>query len=304
MRLVTRSDFDGIVCAVLLKELEIADEIFLSHPKDLQDGKIPITSNDVLANVPYVEGCGLWFDHHSSEEERLNLEGKFEGASRAAPSTARVIYEYYNGAERLSKFDKLMKYVDLADAGQFTEDDILNPKRWVLLAFLCDPRTGLGYHRSYRISNKQLMSVLVDHIRTMDIDQILELPDVKERVDRYFDMNEVHKNFLHKHSYTDGPVVVTDSRGVTDIPPGNRFLIYPLYPDTNISIRIIDGKNKEFAAVSVGYSITNRTSNVDVGSLLLKYGGGGHKQVGTCQVPYADADRVVKEVIEAIKAQS
>ena len=269
----------------------------------MQDGKVPITENDVLVNVPYVEGCGLWFDHHSSEHERLNLEGKYKGSSKLAPSAARVAYDYYGGEEKLPKFKELMEKVDKADSAQFTREDILNPQGWEFLSFICDPRTGLGYHRSYKIGNKQLMEELVDYLRTKDINEIMEIPDVKERVDRYKEQNELHRKMLEELSKVDGPVVITDLRGVSEISPGNRHLIYALYPDTNISIRLIDGFKKQFVAISVGYSILNRTSNVDVGSLMLKYGGGGHKQVGTCQVSYDDADRVIGEMVEVIKAQ-
>jgi oligoribonuclease NrnB/cAMP/cGMP phosphodiesterase (DHH superfamily) len=301
MRLLTRSDFDGICCAALLKEIGLLEEMVYAHPKDLQDGKIEVTSNDILANVPYVEGCGLWFDHHSSEEERLELEGRYKGRSEPAPSAARVIYNYYD-SDKFRKYDEMMNYVDKVDSAQLSRDDILEPKRWVLLGFICDPRTGLGYHKEYRISNMELMQNLVDQFMTMSIDEILNTPDMKERVDRYFRNNETFKNFLVTNSRADGPIAITDTRGISEIPPGNRFLIYSIYPDTNISIRLIDGKDKAFVSFSVGYSILNRTSKVDVGSLMLKYGGGGHKAVGTCQVPYDNADRVLGELAQAIKS--
>jgi oligoribonuclease NrnB/cAMP/cGMP phosphodiesterase (DHH superfamily) len=304
MRLVTRSDFDGLVSAALLKEIGLMDEMFFTHPKDLQDGKVPVTVNDVLVNVPFVEGCGLWFDHHSSEGERLQLEGKFDGSSKQAPSAARVVYDYYGNDERLAKFKELMDAVDKADSAQFSKEDVLNPKGWELLSFICDPRTGLGYHREYKISNKQLMEQLTDLLRTKSLDEIMEDPDVKERADRYNEQNELHKKLLEEHSKVDGPVAITDLRGVSEIPPGNRHLVYALYPDTNVSIRLIDGFKKQNVAISVGYSILNRTAKVDVGSLMLKYGGGGHKAVGTCQVPYDDADKVIGEMVEAIKAES
>ena len=300
MRLLTRSDFDGICCAVLLKELGLMDEMVYAHPKDLQDGKIPVTADDILANVPYVPGCGLWFDHHSSEHERQELEGKYTGRSTKAPSAARVVADYYND-KRLEKFAEMLEYVDRVDSGNLTEDEILNPTGWVLLGFICDPRTGLGYHKGYRISNLAFMNDLVDHMRSKSITEILALPDTKERIERYRENDAVARAFLKERSYVDGPVLVTDARGAADIPPCNRFLVYSLWPDTNISIRLIDGRGKEFCAISVGYSILNRTATVDVGSLMLKNGGGGHKNVGTCQVPYEDADDVLKELIAACK---
>jgi len=301
MRLLTRSDFDGICCAVLLKELGVMDEMVYAHPKDLQDGKIKVDKNDILANVPYVDGCGLWFDHHSSENERLELEGGYEGCSKAAPSAARVICDYY-GAEKFGRFKGMLEYVDRVDSGQLTEYEILSPQGWVLLGFICDPRTGLGYHKNYRISNLAFMNDLVDHIRTKTMDEILTLPDTKERIQQYRVNDQKARDFLQKYSRIVGPVVITDARGVEELPPANRFLVYSLYPETNISIRMIDGRGKEFVAISVGYSILNRTATVDVGSLMLKYGGGGHRKVGTCQVPYNQADAVLKDLIDACKA--
>ena len=300
MRLLTRSDFDGICCAVLLKELGLMDEMVYAHPKDLQDGKIPVTQDDILANVPYVPGCGLWFDHHSSERERLSLQGKYEGRSTNAPSAARVIYDYY-GPEKLARFEEMLRYVDKVDSAQLTEDEILNPTGWILLGFICDPRTGLGYHKNYRISNLAFMNDLVEHIRTRSIDEILALPDTQERIALYRENDLKGRAFLKERSRADGPVVVTDARGAAEIPPSNRFLIYSLFPETNISIRLIDGRGKEFVAISVGYSILNRTATVDVGSLMLRYGGGGHKVVGTCQVPCDQADNVLNELVAACR---
>ncbi len=308
MRLVTRSDFDSIVSAALLRELGVVNDIFFTHPKELQDGKVAVTKNDVLVNVPYVEGCGLWLDHHSSEGERLNLQGKYKGCSKPAPSAARVVYEYYNCSEGPSKFNKLMKIdeimenVDKADSANFTIDEILNPEGRVLLSFICDPRTGLDHSHHYSISHMQLMTELVEYLRTKSIDEIMELPDIKERVSRYFENDKHHKAFLRKYSKVDGTIVITDLRGISDMPPGNRHIVYALYPDSNISIRIVDGEKDKFVTFSVGHSILNRTSNVDVGSLTLRYGGGGHKAVGTCRISCGDdSDRVLNKIVEAIK---
>ncbi len=301
MRLVTRSDFDGICCAVLLKEIGLVTDTVYTHPKDLQDGKVPIGKDDILANVPYVPGCGLWFDHHSSEEERLHLQGKYEGRSMSAPSAAHVIADFY-GPDKFTRLADMLKAVDKVDSGHLTEAEILNPSGWILLGFICDPRTGLGYHKSYRIGNREFMNELVDHIRTKSIEEILSLPDTRERITLYRENDLMARAFLIKHTRIDGPVLITDARGAAEIPPSNRFLIYSLFPKANISIRLIDGKGKEFVAISVGYSILNRTATVDVGSLMLKYNGGGHKAVGTCQVPYNAADRVLKELIAACKA--
>lgn len=301
MRLLTRSDFDGICCAVLLKELGLMEEMVYAHPKDLQDGKILVTGNDILANVPYVPGCGLWFDHHSSERERNDIEGRYEGLSKLAPSAARVIFDYY-GAEKFARFEELLEYVDKVDSAQLTEDEILNPAGWILLGFLCDPRTGLGYNKSYTISNLQFCRNLVDMIGEMSIGEILAHPDTKERVDFYFESTEKAKKFYKNCSWMDGPIVISDFRIAGMAPPSNRFLIYSLYPEADISIRMMDGKNGAFVSFSVGYSILNRTATVDVGSLMLKYGGGGHKVVGTCQVPYEEAEDVLYDMTAFIKA--
>jgi len=301
MRLLTRSDFDVICCAVLLKELGLMDEMVYAHPKDLQDGKIAVGQNDILANVPYVPGCGLWFDHHSSEQERLDLSGKYEGKSTIAPSAARVIYNYY-GAEKLSRFSDMLHFVDKVDSANLTEHEVLNPEGWVLLGFICDPRTGLGYHKDYRISNLAFMSDLVDHIRTKSIDEILSLPDTKERIAQYRENDQKARDFLKSSSRVEGSVVITDARGFKETPPSNRFLIYSMFPAANISVRLIDGKANEFVSISVGYSILNRSATIDVGSLMLKYGGGGHRAVGTCQVPYNMADLVLKEIIAVCNA--
>ncbi len=307
MRLLTRSDFDGLACAVLLVEAGIVDEYKFVHPKDVQDGKIEVTSNDVLTNIPYVPGCGLWFDHHSSEEEREELTEKFhfEGESRSAPSCARVIYDYYGGSEKFARLDEtgLMTAVDKSDSAQFTKDEILKPQGWVLLSFIMDARTGLGRYRDYRISNYQLMEDMIQHCRTMNAEQILEVPDVQERVKRYFEQEAQFRTMLKSNSWADGNVIVLDLHEVDEILSGNRFIIYALYPDQNISIRIIWGFKKQNMVFTVGHSILNRTSKTDVGSLMLKYGGGGHRVVGTCQVPTDDWEKVIAELLEQMKSE-
>ena len=283
MRLVTRSDFDGLVCGALLKEAGIIDHWKFAHPKDLQDGLVEITEDDCLANVPFVEGCGLWFDHHSSEFERNSLEGRYKGESRIAPSCARIIYDYYGGKDRFSHFNDMMEAVDKVDSGNLTIDEIQNPKGWILIGFLMDPRTGLGRWRNFTISNYQLMEKLIDACRTMNTEEILNLPDVKERIEVYNEQTEKFKEMVTAHTTIVNNVIITDLRGVDPIYTGNRFLIYSLYPEQNISAWIVNGKGGKGCSVAVGYSILNRTSKIDVGSLMLKYGGGGHKAVGTCQ---------------------
>jgi nanoRNase/pAp phosphatase (c-di-AMP/oligoRNAs hydrolase) len=302
MRLVTRSDFDGLVCAALLQELHLVDEILYTHPKDIQDKKVSVDSNDILANVPYAEGCGLWFDHHSSEEERLHLSGKYKGLSEKAPSAAQVIYEYYKSKNdtRLNKFAEMIQAVNKSDSAQYTKEDITNPKGWMLLAFLTDPRTGLGYHHGFSISNFELMKKMPDYLQTMSINEILDLQDVKARIKVYTEETEKYIKFIKEYSRNEGNAVIIDLRGVEDKAIGNRFVEYTIYPEQNISIRIIDGRGKEFVMISVGKSIINRTSPLDVGSLMLGYNGGGHKAVGTCQVQYSEVEKVLGELLNVI----
>ena len=200
MRLVTRSDFDGLACGALLKEVGVIDSWTFAHPKDLQDGLVEITENDVLANVPFVEGCGLWFDHHSSEFERNQLEGKYKGESRITPSCARIIYDYYGGQERFAHFDEMMEAVDKVDSGHLTIDEIQNPKGWILIGFLMDPRTGLGRWRNFTIPNYKLMENLIDACRTMNTEEILALPDVKERIEVYFEQTDKFKEMVKAHT--------------------------------------------------------------------------------------------------------
>ena len=301
MRLLTRSDFDGLACGALLLYLGKIDEWKFVHPKDIQEGLVQATDNDILANIPYIKGCKLWFDHHSSESERLGGKTYFEGVSRKAPSCARVVYDYYGGPEKLGRFAEMIRYVDKVDSGDLTTAEILHPQGWILLGFIMDPRTGLGRFRNFTISNYDLMKELAAACMSMNIEEILDMPPVKERMDVYFKEGPLFKEMLEKYTKVEGNILSIDLRGVDPIHAGNRFLIYTLFPEQNISIWIIDGKNKANCAITVGYSIINRTAKVDVGSMLLKYGGGGHRQVGTCQVAYEEADRVISEIKELCK---
>lgn len=300
MRLITRSDFDGLACGALLKEAGIIDSWKFAHPKDLQDGLVEVNENDCLANVPFVPGCGLWFDHHSSEFERNELKGKYKGESRITPSCARIIYEYYGGRERFPQFDDMMEAVDKVDSGHLTREEILNPSGWILVGFLMDPRTGLGRWRQFTISNYQLMEKLIDACRTLSTQEILDLPDVKERIDVYFEQEKKFKEMVLKNTRTDGNVIITDLRGVDPIYTGNRFLIYSLYPDQNISAWIVNGRGGLGCSAAVGYSILNRTCTLDVGSLMLKYNGGGHKAVGTCQFSPENMETELSKMLDEL----
>jgi nanoRNase/pAp phosphatase (c-di-AMP/oligoRNAs hydrolase) len=279
----------------------LVDEWLFVHPKDIQDGHVKATKNDVVANVPYVPGCGLWFDHHSSEEERLGGMGvEFEGVSKVAPSCARVIYEYY-GEEKLGTFAEMLTFVDKVDSADLTVDEVMDPTGWVLLGFIVDPRTGLGRIKNFSISNFDLMKQLARGVFSMPIEEILALPDVKERVDVYFEQRNLFIKMVKGRAKVVGSTIFVDLRNVETIYAGNRFLLYALFPGQNISVWVVDGKKKENSVITVGYSVINRTATVDVGSLMLKYGGGGHYAVGTCQVAYENTDKVINEIISFIE---
>lgn len=303
MRLLTRSDFDGLACAVLLKEIGIIDNYKFVHPKDIQDGKVDVGSNDVLANVPYVAGCGLWFDHHLSEQKRVGPDADFEGSFKEAPSCARVIWEYYGGHEKFSAhFDDMMAAVDKCDSGALEVEDIDNPQDWVLLSYVMDPRTGLGRYRDYRISNYQLMEDLVEHCRHLSIEEILNLPDVQERLQRYHEQTALFREMIRSHAVQRGNVVVVDLRDQEEIYAGNRFVLYTMFPTANISIQVMWGFQRQNVVLTCGHSIINRTSKTDVGSLMLEHGGGGHRAVGTCQVPEEKADEILEQLVTRMNA--
>ena len=299
-RLVTRSDMDGLVCAVILKSIDLIDDIVFVHPKDMQDQKIEITSNDIITNLPYYKEAHLVFDHHESEAMR-NSEADNYFIDAKAPSAARIVYEYYGGAEKLPQISKeMMIAVDKADSAQFVKEDILNPQGWELLSFLMDSRTGLGRFRDFRISNYQLMMDLIDYCLNHDIDDIMKLPDVVERVELYNKYAQEFKDQIQRCSTTHKNLVVLDLRDEEIIYPGNRFMIYALYPQTNISIHVIWGFQKQNTVFATGKSILNRTSNTNIGELMYKYGGGGHNAAGTCQIDNDKAQTVLDELIEAI----
>jgi nanoRNase/pAp phosphatase (c-di-AMP/oligoRNAs hydrolase) len=302
-RLVTRSDFDGLVCAVILKELDMIDDIKFVHPKDMQDGTILITDSDITTNLPYVPGVHLAFDHHSSELERVGEQPDNYVIEAHAPSAARVVYNYYGGKEKLPGIaDDMMEAVDQGDAAQFSIDEIVNPDGWPLLNYLMDSRTGLGRFREFRISNYQLMMQLIDYCREHTIEQILDLPDVRERVDLYREHEDLFKEQIKRCSTVYGNLIVLDIRHEETIYAGNRFMIYALYPECNISIHQMWGLNKLNTVFATGKSITDRSSKTNVGELMLEYGGGGHDAAGTCQVENDEADTVLAQLVERINA--
>ncbi|HEX5802642.1 MAG TPA: exopolyphosphatase [Azospira sp.] len=302
-RLVTRSDFDGLVCAVLLNELDLIDDIKFVHPKDMQDGKIEIGPRDITTNLPYVAGAHLAFDHHESETIRNTGERRNHIIDAGAPSAARVVYDYYGGKQAFPAIaDEMMAAVDKADSAQFTRDEILDPKDWVLLNYLMDARTGLGRFREFRISNYALMMDLIKYCRNHGIDEILALPDVKERVELYFEHAEKAKEQLLRCSTVHRNLVVLDLRDEETIYATNRFMIYALFPQTNISIHVMWGVQKQNTVFATGKSILDRSSRTNVGELMLQYGGGGHQAAGTCQVDNERAAATLQALIARINA--
>lgn len=304
-RLVTRSDFDGLVCAVLLRILDMIDDITFVHPKDVQDGVVDITDRDILTNLPYDPRAHLVFDHHHSETLRNSGDRDNHIIDPEAPSAARVIYDFYGGADVFVEVaEDIMRAVDQADSADYTLKDILEPEGWALLNFLMDSRTGLGRFREFRISNYQLMMLLIDAcIQLATVEEILRLPDVAERADLYHDCSAMFVEQLRRVSRVEGDVVVVDYRDEETIMAGNRFMIYALFPEARVSIHVIWGRAKQNTVFACGKSILDRTSPVDIGSVMLRYGGGGHLAAGTCQVPHDQAERVEREIIDALKSE-
>lgn len=302
-RLVTRSDFDGLVCAVLLKQLGLIDDISFVHPKDMQDGKVAIGPRDITTNLPYVPGCHLAFDHHASEMTRVGAAPANLIIDAHAPSAARVVWRHYGGAAAFPQISaEMMDAVDKADSAQFSVDEILRPSGWVLLNYLMDARTGLGRFREFRVSNYQLMMELIDYCSDHDIDAILALPDVKERADLYFAHQGPAQEQIRRCSRVHGKLVVLDLRDEDVIFATNRFTIYALFPACNISIHVLWGLKRQNTAFAIGKSIIDRSARTHIGELCLKYGGGGHQNAGTCQVDTADTGRVLAELVAAINA--
>ena len=305
-RLITRSDMDGLVSAVLLKELGMLGEIVFQHPKDMQDGKVAVTARDIITNLPYVPGCGLCFDHHASEA--LRHEGEFPANYILKPdakSAARVVYDHFGGKARFPRVsDAMMEAVDKADSAGFSREDVLAPAGWELLSFLMDARTGLGRFRDFRVSNYQLMMMLIDCCRDMPIDDILALPDVRERVELFFAQHALFREQIARVARVHGKLVVLDLRDEEIIFAGNRFVVYAMYPQCDISMHVMWGRDRQNTVYTVGKSIFDRGNRLPVGELMLRHGGGGHHAAGTCQGSNDRAEVLKQELIEQITAGS
>ena len=303
-RLITRSDFDGLVCAMLLKEMKMLDDIKFVHPKDVQEGLVDITDRDILTNLPFDPNCHLCFDHHASEEIRNDTKNTKLILEATADSAARVVYNYYGGAETFPGINlEMMEAVDRADSARFERQHVLAPQGWEMLNFIMDPRTGLGRFRNYRVSNYNLMMALIDLLRHSSIDEVLAMPDVRERVEVYNAQREMFCEQIGRCASVDGDVVVNDIRGEEIIFAGNRFMIYALYPESNVSVQVMPGRQNMNTVIAVGKSIFKRNNPANVGEICLRYGGGGHHAAGTCQVAHEDAERVIREICDALNCR-
>jgi len=305
-RLVTRSDFDGLVCGMLLRELDLIDDIKFVHPKDMQDGIVPITGRDIITNLPYATGCHLAFDHHASEVTRAGDETHTNHIIDAtAPSAARVVYKHFGGALAFPRVsDELMAAVDQADAAQFSREEILDPQGWVLLNFLMDSRTGLGRFRDFRISNYELMMQLIERCRDCSVEAVLALPDVRERVDLYMSHRDLFITQLRRCTTLHGKLALIDLREEEVIYAGNRFMVYALFEACDISVHMMWGMKKQNTVFAIGKSILDRGSPIDVGTVCLSYGGGGHEAAGTCQVSNDRAETVKAELIATLSREA
>lgn len=296
MRLVTRGDLDGLTCAVLITSVETIDEVLLLHPQDITDKRLAVTEDDILANLPYAPGCGKWFDHHLLTDSNERPPEGFDGRYALAPSAARVVYEYYLGrAPQLQQYEWLLAETDRLDSAQLTQEDVLNPGDYILLGYTLDPRTGLGAFHEYFL-------LLLDALKTRPIEEVLALPEVRARVERLEQQDAAFREATLAHSRLEGNVIVTDFRDVSPAPVGNRFLVYTLFPQGNISLRLHWGPSRAHVAAAVGHSIFNRTSRTNVGELMSRYGGGGHRGAGTCLLPADRADQIAAEIVTQMKA--
>jgi len=301
-RLVTRSDFDGLVCAVLFKELDLIDDILFVHPKDMQDGVVDVCEWDITTNLPYVDGVHLAFDHHYSETLRNDVLHSNHVIDPDAPSAARVVYDFYGGRERFPHIgEDMIHAVDQADSARYDLEEVLEPSGWGLLNFLMDPRTGLGRFRTFRISNYQLMMALIDYCRDHTVEEILALPDVSERVELYFEQQHLFKQQIERIARVEGDVVLLDLREEGIIHAGNRFMVYAMFPEVTISVHRIWGRAKRNTVFAVGKSIFDKSNPVNIGELMLHYGGGGHQNAGTCQVAHDMAEEVERELLQSLQ---
>jgi len=295
MRLVTRGDLDGLTSAVIITSSEAIEEVVLIHPQDITDKKFEVTSRDILANLPYHPKCGKWFDHHLLTQSNERPPEKFEGRYGLAPSAARVVFEYYvEKNPKIARYETLLLETDRLDSAQLNIEDVLDPRDYILLGYTLDPRTGMGAFHDYFMK-------LLGWLKEKPIGEILKEPEVDRRVAHLRDQDRRFREETVARSRRDGNVVITDFRGVSPLPVGNRFIVYTLFPQANISLRLHAGPDPDRVAAAVGHSIFNRTSRTSVGELMSRYGGGGHKGAGTCLLPAAHVETLVAEMVELMK---
>jgi nanoRNase/pAp phosphatase (c-di-AMP/oligoRNAs hydrolase) len=301
-RLVTRSDFDGVVCGALFNELEMIEDVSFAEPREMQAGKVEISDHDITANLPYVEGVHICFDHHVSESERIG-EKENHVIDPDAPSAAHVVYDYYGGAEKLPNISpELLIAVDKADSAQYSQEDVLAPEGWVLLNFVLDPRTGLERVKEFSISKDELLVRLMTYCRHNPIEEILVLPDVAERIEAYLFNSEFGELQVARCTEIRGDVAITDARSEDQLHMVNRFMVYALNPEAKVSLSIQAGPEPGHCTIAAGKSIINRDSSANLGTMLLEFGGGGHANAGTCQVADDKVDEVVATLVERINA--
>jgi hypothetical protein len=295
MRLVTRPDLDGLTCAVLLSQTERLDAIELVHPQDVSDRRVPIGPADILANLPYHPSCGMWFDNHLLTDPKAMPPTGFKGRYGKAPSAARLVYEHYLPSHPgLARHETLVAETDRLDSAQLSLQDVVSPAGYILVGLTLDPRTGLGSLREY-------FDLLLPAVRDRTVDEVLALPEVRERAARMRDQDHAFREAALAHSRLDGNVVLTDLRPLDTLPVGNRFLVFTLFPQANVAVRVQWGPGREKVAVSTGKSIFNRTSRANLGVLMSLYGGGGHGGAGACLLPTATADARIAEIVAALK---
>jgi len=302
-RLITRADFDGVVCGGLLYEQGLIDDVVFAEPRELQTGTFPVKPSDITANLPYVPGVHHCFDHHASEVIRVGEKANLT-IDDQAPSAARVVYEYYGGPEGFPHVSKaLIHAVDKADSAQFDESEILSPDGWVLVNFILDPRTGLSQVANFSISHDQFMKDMMVYCRHHSVGEILKIPDMAERVGAFWTNEEAYEKQLRHQTRLRGNVAVVDLRKEERVHAGNRFTVYALFPECNVSVTLQPRKDSDLMTIAVGKSIVNRTSEANVGAILLEYGGGGHRAAGTCHAAQDVADKVVGELVDRLNSQ-
>lgn len=309
MRLVTRADFDGLVCGALITAVEEIDAYLFVEPKFMQDGAVEIRKGDIIANLPYHPACTLWFDHHFTNSahgfDRTLIPGR--GGFRLAPSAARVVFEYYTqvpsaaqekyraGLRTITtdRFATLLQDTDKIDGGFLTRSDVLEPAGYVLISM-----TIFGKNAD----EEPYWRHLIDLLRDETLEGVLADPQVEKHCRQVLGSQARLRELLLERTVMKGNVIYLDLRDVADLTDVNRFLVYTLFPNGNISVKVArDGQRLHTTAISVGYNIFNPTSKVNVGDLLSRYGGGGHRVVGSCRVADEEAERAIQEILEAVR---